>query len=162
MGAAGRRAYASPKDCNLVVGHSGCAVAPSHAPLSRTASESLVYQKPSLSPTERCRAPARWGPVHRCSFRSLSRLRQLKSMDTQCVEHEHPSRHAKLSSLRGVRRFGEMAWRMGHAIRDAAHAIMPRMLLVCAGSSVNVTRKSRVECRSRSNVTIRVFVSSPQ
>jgi hypothetical protein len=55
-----------------------------------------------------------------------------------------------------------MAWRMGHAIRDAAHAIMPRMLLVCAGSSVNVTRKSRVECRSRSNVTIRVFVSSPQ
>lgn len=37
---------------------------------------------------------------------------------------------------------------MGHAIRDAAHAIMPRMLLVCAGSSVNVTRKSRVECRN--------------
>jgi hypothetical protein len=134
MSAAGRRAYASPKDCNLVVGHSGCAVAPSHAPLSRTASESLVYQKPSLSPTKRCRAPARWGPVHRCSFRSLSRLRQLKSMDTQCVEHEHPSRHAKLSSLRGVRRVGEMAWRMGHAIRDAAHAIMPRMRLVCAGS----------------------------
>jgi hypothetical protein len=50
-----------------------------------------------------------------------------------------------------------MAWRMGHAIRDAAHAIMPRMLLVCAGSSVNVTRKSRVECRS--NVTIRVVTT---
>jgi hypothetical protein len=49
-----------------------------------------------------------------------------------------------------------MAWRMGHAIRDAAHAIMPRMLLVCAGSSVNVTRKSRVECR---NVTIRVVTT---
>ena len=50
MGAAGRRAYASPKECSLVVGHSGCADALSHAPLSRTASESLVHQKPSLSP----------------------------------------------------------------------------------------------------------------
>lgn len=147
MGAAGRRAYASPKECSLVVGRSGCAVAPSHAPLSRTASESLVHQKPSLSPTKRCRAPPP-GQMGSCSQVLVSVPLAIttapKSMDTQYVEHEHPSRHAKLSSLRGVGRFGEMAWRIGHAIRDAAHAIMPRMRLVCGvnhrkQSSVNVS-----------------------
>jgi hypothetical protein len=41
-----------------------------------------------------------------------------------------------------------MAWRMGHAIRDAAHAIMPRMRLVCAGSILRlpITASSAVEC----------------
>jgi hypothetical protein len=114
---------------------------------------SCTRRRASLQPNAAARR-ARWGPIHRCSFRSLSRLRQLKSMDTQCVEHEHPSRHAKLSSLRGVTRFGEMAWRMGHAIRDAAHAIMPRMRLVCGvNHNLTATRKRRLEC---------YVVSSPQ
>ena len=110
MCAAGRRAYVSPKNGNYVVRQSGCAVAPSHASLSRTASESLVRQKPSLSPTKRCRAPGRdptSGNRNRtsigvrsspnCFFGVLLAITTApKSMDTQCVEHVHPSRHAKL------------------------------------------------------------------
>jgi hypothetical protein len=42
---------------------------------------------------------------------------------------------------------------MGHAIRDAAHAIMPRMLLVCAGSTS--------PARAGSSGSVNVF-TSPQ